>query len=145
MLHYIYVNKFTRHILLVFFFIYITNVTYPQTVSAPIVTLDTIRQQIVCKPAQLTFFYPLGTGFVKSKEKCYHFSINILGGVTGYVKGFEAGGVFNINKYKVKGAQFAGLFNIGKSVTFQAGGIYNVVKETKCQLAGIINVGGLKF
>jgi hypothetical protein len=112
-----------------------------------VVTQDTIipenetQPQIVCNSAQLTFIYPLGTGFVKSKEKCYHFSINILGGVTGYVKGFEAGGLFNINKYEVKGMQIAGIFNVGKSVTFQAGGIFNIAQESSAQIAGIFNIG----
>jgi hypothetical protein len=142
MLHYIYVNsKFPRPFLFLSLFFCLHFITYSQVVTQDtIIPENETQPQIVCKTAQLTFIYPLGTGFVKSKEKCYHFSINILGGITGYVKGFEAGGLFNINKYEVKGVQLAGLFNIGKSVTFQAAGIYNVAKETKCQLAGIINI-----
>lgn len=117
------------------------------TVCTPLAAQDTI--QISCKPAQLTFFYPLGTGYLKSAENCYHFSINILGGVTGQLKGFEAGGLFNINRYGAKGAQFAGLFNIAgaknpdiHSANTQFAVMFNLTQKGKStQFAGIANVG----
>ena len=124
------------------------------TASAPIAAQDTISvQQQVCKPAQLTFFYPLGTGLAKSSEKCYHFSVNILGGVTGELKGLEAGGLFNINKYGAAGAQFAGLFNVTRagdseitSANAQFAGIFNYTRKgISAQFAGIFNHGDTAY
>ena len=124
------------------------------TASAPIAAQDTIsvRQQ-VCKPAQLTFFYPLGTGLAKSSEKCYYFSVNILGGVIGELKGLEAGGLFNINKYGATGAQFAGLFNVTRagdseitSANAQFAGIFNYTRKgISAQVAGIFNHGDTAY
>jgi hypothetical protein len=104
-------------------------------------------------PVQLTFFYPLGTGWVKSAEKIYHFSINILGGVTGQLKGFEVGSLFNINRYGAIGAQFAGLFNIAgaknpdiQSMNAQFAGLFNYTeKGTSVQFAGIGNIGDTTY
>ena len=118
----------------------LATVSVPAAAQDTIVPQNEVQQQVKCRPAQLTFVYPLGTGFAKSKEKCYHFSINILGGVTGYVKGFEAGGLFNINKYEVKGVQLAGILNVANSVTFQMAGIFNVAQESRVQIGGILNV-----
>ena len=108
---------------------------------------------IKCKPAQLTFFYPLGTGLVKSAEKCYHFSLNILGGVTGQVNGVELGSLFNINRYGAKGVQFAGIFNstsakdaAESSRNAQFAGIFNRTQKGKsAQFAGIFNVGDTAY
>ena len=136
------------------------------TATMPIAAQDTqktepvqnieIQQQegVACKPFQLTFFYPLGTGFVKTAENCYHASINILGGVTGQTKGFEMGGLFNVNKYGATGAQFAGLFNLAlannqkpfSSANAQFAGICNVTKKGKSvQFAGICNIGDTAY
>ena len=110
-------------------------------------------EEIKCKAAQLTFFYPVGTGWVKSIEKCYYLSVNILGGVTGQTKGFEAGGLFNINKYGAKGAQFAGIFNLTAacnpeihSANAQFAGIFNhTQKGRSVQFAGIFNNGDVAY
>ena len=118
---------------------------------APVVAQDTT--QIKVQAAQLTFIYPLGTGFVKSAERCYHFSLNILGGVTGQVKGFEAGGIFNINKYGATGAQFAGIFNLSlannpalNSRNAQFAGIFNHTQKGKsAQFAGVFNIGDTAY
>ena len=101
-----------------------------------------------CKPAQVTFFYPLGSSWVKSAENCYHFSLNILGGVTGQIKGVEIGSLFNINKYGVKGVQFAGIFNATGSKenhNAQFAGIFNLTKGKSAQFAGIFNVGDTAY
>ena len=108
---------------------------------------------VSCKSFQLTFIYPLGTGFVKAAGNCYRLSINIIGGVTGKIKGFEAGGVFNINKHGAKGAQFAGVFNIAEtgqsninSKNVQFAGIFNVTQRGKsAQFAGIFNSGDTAY
>ena len=125
------------------------------TEDAPVIETTTplvVENEIVpvkCKPIQLTFFYPLGSGWVKSAENCYHLSINILGGKIGQLKGFEMGGLFNINQYGAVGAQFAGLFNIAGaknpdiySFNAQFAGIFNHTKQGKTvQFAGIANHG----
>ena len=111
------------------------------------------QQQIACKPIQVAFIYPLGTGFVKTAENCYHVSINVLGGVTGQTKGFELGSLFNINKYGATGVQFAGLFNAtgeGKSGmsshNLQFAGLFNHTKKGKsAQFAGLFNIGDTAY
>ena len=104
-------------------------------------------------PAQLTFIYPLGTGWVKSAEKSYHFSLNVLGGVIGQLQGFEAGSIFNINKYGARGAQFAGVFNIAaacnpalSSRNAQFAGVFNLTQKGKsAQFAGVFNIGDTAY
>jgi len=107
----------------------------------------------VTKPIQLTFVYPLGTGWVKSACKNYNVSLNILGGVTGQTKGVELGGLFNINTHGAKGAQFAGLFNLTgsgcseiDSRNVQFAGLFNLTKKGKsAQFAGIFNTGDTAY
>jgi hypothetical protein len=97
--------------------------------------------------AQLSFIYPLGTSWIYSPEYTYHFSVNIIGGVTGKIKGIELASIFNINKYSVNGFQAAGIFNItgtssdenSKNVQFAAG--FNATKAGKSvQFAGGANI-----
>jgi len=122
-------------------------------ISEEKVVLDEEPAPLVCRPAQLTFIYPLGTGFTKSAEKCYHFSVNILGGVTGQLKGFEIGSLYNINKYGAHGAQFAGIFNFThagnpeiNSRNAQFAGIFNhTQKGNSAQFAGIFNNGDMAY
>ena len=136
------------------------------TASAPVAAQDTVNKesvqkleiiepkielisQEICRPFQLTLIYPLGTGWTKSAERCYRFSINILGGTTGQIKGLELGGLFNTNRYGVFGAQFAGLFNVTGSCcseifnrNAQFAGIFNFTKKGKsAQFAGVFNIG----
>jgi hypothetical protein len=133
------------------------------TATTPLAAQDTLQtdsvqsvemqQQTKCKPAQLTFIYPLGTGGAKASKNCYHFSVNVLGGVTGQTRGFEAGGLFNINKYGNWGAQFAGLFNIAgaknteiMSHNVQFAGLFNhTQKGTSVQFAGLWNTGDTAY
>jgi hypothetical protein len=129
--------------------------------SAQIANTQTVESLLVSKevgvdgskPFQLTFVYPLGTGLVKSAENTYHFSLNILGGVTGQSKGFEIGSIFNINKYGATGAQFAGIFNLTNannpeinSSNAQFAGIFNLTKKGKsAHFAGIFNKGDTAY
>lgn len=70
-------------------------------------------------------------------------SLNIIGGYTAGVNGFEMAGVFNITKGDVKKFQIAGVFNgIGGSVDgLQVAGLANDVrtKVNGVQAAGLIN------
>jgi len=134
------------------------------TATTPIIAQDThetnsvqnaeMQQQTNCKPFQFTFIYPLGTEFTKAVENCYHVSLNMLGGVTGETKGFEAGGLFNINRYGNIGAQFAGLFNVAgtkksdiSSYNVQFAGLFNHTKRgiSVVQYAGLFNTGDTTY
>jgi hypothetical protein len=111
--------------------------------------------------AQLTFITPMSTDGSSTKEKEYKISLNILGGITGGVNGFEFGGLFNINKHDMRGVQLAGLFNatqgnasgiqLGELANYvegdmkglQMGGLVNIVRKSgDFQLAGIANYTG---
>lgn len=82
---------------------------------------------VINRPAQITFFYPLGTNGVNTNV-VNNFSLNILAGVNGGVNGFEAGGLFNSNKYDMKGFQGSGFMNY-------TGGYTNGV-----QISGFMNI-----
>ncbi len=70
-------------------------------------------------------------------------SINAIGGYTGGVRAFEAGGVFNINRRDVRYVQAAGVLNVvgGKVTGAQVAGVYNHVlgSVNGMQAAGIGN------
>jgi hypothetical protein len=74
-----------------------------------------------------------------------HFSINLLGGYSYGVAGFEAGGIVNINKSNVDGFQVSCLVNLsGKDVNgFQAAGLLNYTTGNVkgCQISVISNFG----
>ncbi len=112
------------------------------------------------KIGQVTFIYPLGTDGKNSSNNTYAFSLNVLGGLTGGVKGAEFaslyninynamsgaqfGGLLNLTKENVSGAQFAGLANLstGKITGVQFAGLLNTAQSASgaCQFAGIANV-----
>lgn len=55
-------------------------------------------------------------------------SFNLLGGITGGVRGFELAGVFNIDRYTLCGAQFAGTFNfVGEDASGAQFSMANIV------------------
>lgn len=108
-----------------------------------------IEHDLINKPAQVTFFYPLGTNSVNSHKYYYNFSLNLLAGRTGGIEGFEAAGWVNINDKFMKGFQAAGIGNVclGTGEVFQGAGIFNfVLKDYKgFQGAGIVNTTGGKM
>ncbi len=73
------------------------------------------------------------------------FSLNLLVGYSGGLKGFEAGGLVNIVRSNISGLQIAGLGNIvGKNENgWQFSGMLNVVLKDvrQLQLSGIMNYG----
>ncbi|MDR0206955.1 MAG: hypothetical protein LBI45_06830 [Bacteroidales bacterium] len=115
------------------------------------ILVDDISAPLVVKPIQLTFFYPLGTGWVKSDCNNYYVSLNILGGVTGATMALDLGGLFNINTSGAKGVQFAGLFNSTgsqcsdiQSKNVQFAGLFNFTKKGKsAQFGGVFNIGDM--
>ncbi|GAB2949260.1 hypothetical protein GCM10027048_12880 [Hymenobacter coalescens] len=96
------------------------------------------------KPAQISFLGPLGSNGLRSGQTVNKVSINVLGGYAAGVEGFEAAGLFNIDRDTVSGVQVAGLANIvGRNLEgFQAAGLANVLGGTGTgwQAAGLLNV-----
>lgn len=111
-------------------------------------------------PFQVSLTPGLSThGFFES-QVVNKFSLNVLGGYTAGVDGFEMAGAFNINQYNVRGTQVGGLFNVvggnvkgvqlaggGNIVVHdlsgvQIGGIWNNVDTVKsgAQIAGALNL-----
>lgn len=95
-------------------------------------SLPLLAQEVDSMPksgvAQVSFFYPAGSNGVKSYEKSNHFSLNIIYGVNGGVKGTEVGSICNINKGNVAGVQVAGVANVntGNSNGVMVAGVSNV-------------------
>ena len=55
------------------------------------------EEELINSPAQVTFFYPLGTNSIHTHKYYYDISLNILAGRTGGVNGFELAGWVNLN------------------------------------------------
>ena len=95
------------------------------------------------RPFQISLIPGLSSHGRFSGQVVNNFSINILGGYTGGAEGVELGGLFNINKNRMRGLQAAGLFNIagGPAAGVQLAGIHNTVLDpvTGLQAAGISN------
>lgn len=87
-------------------------------------------EEIQYRPAQLTFFTPLGTNGLESGECVNNLSVNMLWGLSAGVNGAEFGGIGNSVKGDVRGIQVGGIFNTvgGDLLGIQAAGILNSVK-----------------
>jgi hypothetical protein len=99
---------------------------------------DTITRDV-----QVSFLPFIGTNHKMSGNVYNRLSFNILGGYSRGNTGFEAGGLFNVNRENMKGVQVAGLFNIvGDSVKgVQGAGLMNINRSNEgVQVAGLINV-----
>ncbi|WP_027002636.1 hypothetical protein [Hugenholtzia roseola] len=98
------------------------------------------------RPFQFSFFYPLATNGVESPQYTNRFSLNLLYGRNGGVKGFEAGAFVNTLRDSLQGFQAASFTNVvsGSSKAFQAAGFLNVVKGSQngFQAAGFANIVG---
>ncbi|RBL88809.1 LA_2272 family surface repeat-containing protein [Chitinophaga flava] len=96
------------------------------------------------KPYQASLAPGLGTHGRMSGQVINKFSINVIGGYTAGVDGFELGTVFNIVKGNVQYVQIAGVTNIvgGKTKGVQVAGIHNNVLDSMkgVQLGGVSNV-----
>lgn len=95
------------------------------------------------KPAQITFFSPLGTNGQASAKTMNHFSLNMLYGTSAGVFGCELGGLVNVTNGPVSGLQMAGLgnFTSGEIVGAQLSGLINTNSSSLrgLQMAGLIN------
>ncbi|WP_276088418.1 hypothetical protein [Pedobacter sp. JY14-1] len=94
-------------------------------------------------PFQASLTPGLSSHGMMSSQVINKFSLNVIGGYTAGVNGFEMGGMFNISKGDVNKAQIAGGFNaIGGSVNgVQIGGLLNDVRSgmNGVQVAGAVN------
>lgn len=102
-----------------------------------------VRNFFAYRPFQLSLTPGLSTHGSLSGLVINKLSLNIIGGYTAGANGFEAGGLFNIDKRQVHGVQLAGGFNVdGQSLTgLQAAGLHNQVHDTVrgVQIAGYMN------
>jgi hypothetical protein len=96
------------------------------------------------QPFQFSLTPGLGSHGRMGAQVVNKFSLNILGGYTAGVNGFELGTLFNIVKQDMGYAQVAGLFNIvgGHVSGVQIGGLYNSVLDSVSgiQIAGLSNI-----
>ncbi|MFC4872061.1 hypothetical protein [Negadavirga shengliensis] len=94
-------------------------------------------------PYQMSFIPGLSSQGMFSSQMINKFSLNLLGGYTAGVDGFEAAGIFNINQRDVRYFQMAGIFNMvgGEVNGFQVAGIFNSVYKNVSgfQVAGLHN------
>ena len=99
----------------------------------------------------------IGTNWKVTGSITNRFSLNLLAGYTGGLKGVEVGGLLNITRNNISGVQIGGLgnivggqgkgwqigglfnFDLGKFDGVQAGGLFNYVPDT---ISGV-QVGGL--
>ena len=94
-------------------------------------------------PVSVSFFPPLSTSGVYAWKVSTNFSLNIIGGYVGAVKGCELGSVFNLDIRGMEGCQLSGVLNVvaGDARGFQGAGVANVVAGNLevCQAAGVGN------
>lgn len=94
--------------------------------------------------AQISFLPFLGSNRFVSGMLTNRFSLNVLAGYSGGVRGIEVGGLLNMNRGDMKGVQIGGFGNIvGKNTEgVQVGGFFNVTAEkmTGLQVAGFTNI-----
>jgi hypothetical protein len=93
--------------------------------------------------AQLSLLPFLGTNGRITGQVMNKFSLNLIGGYTAGLNGFELGTVFNIDKRDVRSVQVAGLLNLvgGKMSGVQIAGYENICKDTVrgLQISGVFN------
>lgn len=109
------------------------------TTAKEVATINTL-------PVQLTFVSPLGTNGINNFSATNNLSINIIGGVSGALEGFEVGGFANVVRFNSYGMQVSGAVNVaGQNFTgIQSAGFVNVTKDTLLgfQAAGFANFSG---
>ena len=94
-------------------------------------------------PFQMSLTPGLSSQGMFNSQMINKFSLNLLGGYTAGVDGFEAAGIFNINQKDVRYFQMAGAVNVvgGNATGVQVAGISNkVLKKVRgVQVAGVVN------
>jgi hypothetical protein len=64
------------------------------------------------RPVSVSFIPPVSTNGLDCGRVTSDVSFNVIGGWIGGVRGFELGGVFNVDRYYLEGCQIAGAFNL---------------------------------
>lgn len=94
-------------------------------------------------PVQFSIIPSISSHGMMNAQIVNNFSLNIIGGYSAGVRGFEIAGLYNINKMNVEALQMAGLFNTaGGNVTgVQLAGLYNsaIGNLIGIQLGGLHN------
>jgi len=101
------------------------------------------------RPVSVSFVPGLSTNGTEFENVTSAFSLNIIGGSIGSVRGCELGGVFNIERHDMFGYQGAGVFSIvgGRVGGLQQAGVFNIVdgRSEGVQQAGVFNIVGSSF
>ncbi len=96
------------------------------------------------RPAQITLITPMGTNGMEAPRITNIFSLNIIAGYSGGVKGLEVGGFSNVLKGSMQGIQIAGFSNIvnGSASGAQVAGFINLNRSdvSGVQIAGFTNI-----
>ena len=102
-----------------------------------------LKKFFTARPYQASLVPGLSTNGKLNSQVINNFSLNVFGGYSGGVNGFEIGGLFNIDKKNVQYVQVGGLFNmVGGYVSgVQIGGLSNTVLDSLSgfQVGGITN------
>jgi hypothetical protein len=117
-----------------------TKILTPQAANMENIQ-DTLHRKI-----QFSVFPFVGTNHKLSGNIINDYSYNLYGGYSLGVEKLEIGGLFNIVRGDMNGAQFAGIFNSvgGKMKRWQMAGIFNMNRDSSngYQFAGMINLNG---
>ncbi len=104
---------------------------------------DTTQQKNIIAPVRIAFLPGLSSQGKNDKYTTSYLSLNVLGGMTGSIKGVELGSLFNIDRRNMQGVQAAGWFNVtgGDVHGIQMAGWFNAAKGgvTGIQYGGIAN------
>ena len=103
-------------------------------------------QDTLYREFQFSVFPFVGTNHKLSGNVINDYSLNLYGGYSLGLRKLEFGGLFNLVRSDVTGAQFAGIFNaVGGKVKFiQLAGIFNMNRDSVngYQFAGMVNLNG---
>ncbi|HMF72343.1 MAG TPA: STN and carboxypeptidase regulatory-like domain-containing protein, partial [Flavitalea sp.] len=91
-----------------------------------------LKKFFTARPYQFSFTPGLSTNGAMNGQVINNFSVNLFGGYSGGLNGFEIGGLFNINKMDARYVQAGGVFNVvgGKMEGVQLAGIHNSVLKS---------------
>jgi hypothetical protein len=91
-----------------------------------------LREFFADKPYQFSLIPGLSTRGKLNSQVINRFSLNLVGGYTAGSKGFELGGLFNINQRATHSLQVAGGLNVteGSASGVQVAGLHNLVLDT---------------
>ncbi|HZI25821.1 MAG TPA: STN and carboxypeptidase regulatory-like domain-containing protein, partial [Chryseolinea sp.] len=103
-------------------------------------------QDTLYRKFQFSVFPFVGTNHKLSGNVINDYSLNLYGGYSLGLRELEFGGLFNVVRGDVTGAQIAGVFNAvgGKMKFLQFAGIYNMNRDSVdgYQFAGMVNLNG---